>query len=322
LRTAVPVFAATSSSSQQGVQISSQVTGKIAGVGATTLVLTGNGAHTLNGLSVIFNFKLLTLATSPLGSISASLDPSRPSTGSLRSTTFPTTHTQSFYLLLKTSSFGTLVSDSPLTLTATIQSTPPTATYRTGTGTSVVFYRQGDTAKQPVFTVDSVVSDVKPAATQTVNISSFVTANVGGTVSTIQFNGSAQNLVSGTSVLFINKNLTAVNPGVLGATTAVLDTRQNSSGTLGSTTFPTTHTQSFYLQIQSANMGTLVSDSPIILRSTISSCPPNATYTYATKDVPFYRQGDPTKSTVLTISDVKSDISAPTQGKARARASK
>src|SRR4051794_39310061 len=54
----------------------------------------GSGAHTLNGLSVLFTFKQLTASTSPVGPLTASLDPSRPSDGSLGSSTFPTTHKQ------------------------------------------------------------------------------------------------------------------------------------------------------------------------------------------------------------------------------------
>jgi hypothetical protein len=308
---AAPAFAATggSTGTQQGVQISSQVVGTVAGVGPVNLTFIGSAAHTLNGLNVIFNVKLLTAATSPLGPLSLTLDPTRPSTGTLSSTTFPAVHTQNFFVLIS-SRAGTLTSDSPLTLQATIQSTPPTATYKS-IGGNVVFYQQGDPNKRPVLTVQSVTSDVKPATTQTVNIASVVTASLGSTQATIQLNGSASNLVSGTSVLFINKSLTAVNPGPLGTTTASLDTRQPSSGTLGSTSFPTTHTQSFFLQIQSQALGTLVADTPIILSATIQSCPPNATYKLSGPAVPFYQLGDPSKKTLLTVENVVSTVTPP-----------
>lgn len=308
---AMPAFAATGSSTQQGVQITSQVQGTVAGGGAVNITFTGSAAHTVSGLNVIFNVKQLVAVNSVLGSASASLDTNRVSAGTLSSSTFPAVHRQNFFLRIKSSTLGTLISDLPLTLSATIQSSPPTATYRSATG-NVVFYREGDPNKQPVLTVQSVTSDVKPAATQTVNISSLMTASVGTSTSTIQFTGSASDLVSGRNVLFISKQLTAVNPGVLGATTATLDSRQSSDGTLSSDTFPATHTQNFFLQIQSQNLGTLVADTPVVLSATIQRCPPTATYKLIGKPVPFYRQGDPTKQTVLTIQDVVSDVTPST----------
>jgi hypothetical protein len=306
-----PAFAASASSPQQGVQITSQVQGTLAGGGSVNITFTGSAAATQSGLTTVFNVKQLTAASSALGPLSASLDPNRASTGTLASSTFPTLHRQNFFLKIKSATLGTLISDPPLTLSATIQACPPTATYKTATGTNVAFYREGDPNKQPVLTVQSVTSDIKPAATQTVNISSLVTANVGGTTATIQFTGSANNLVSGTNVLFIAKQLTAVNPGPLGPTTVTLDSRQSSAGTLGSNTFPTTHTQNFFLQIQSQNLGTLVADTPVVLSATIQRCPPTAIYKLTGPPVSFYRQGDPSKQTVLTIQNVESDVTPP-----------
>jgi len=309
---ATPAFAAsTGGSNLQGVQITSQVQGTATGVGPVNITFTGSAAHTQTGLNVLFTVKQL-VAVNPgvLGPLSASLNPNRASTGTLSSTTFPTQHRQNFFLRIKSDTQGTLISDLPLTLSATIQSSPPTATYKSATG-NVVFYREGDPNKQPVLTVASVTSDVKPAATQTVNISSLVTASVGSSTATIQFVGSANNLVSGKNVLFIAKQLTAVNPGPLGATTATLDSRQSSAGTLGSDTFPTTHTQSFFLQIQSQNLGTLIADAPVVLSATIQRCPPTATYKSISQPVSFYRQGDPTKQTVLTVQNVESDVTPP-----------
>jgi hypothetical protein len=298
----------------QGVSITSRVQATVAGA-AVNITFTGSGAHSQNGLNVLFSFKQLTAASSPLGPLSASLDPSRPSAGTLSSSTFPAVHRQNFFLRIKTSTMGTLISDAPLTLSATIRSSPPTATYTSATG-NVAFYREGDPNKQPVLTVQSVSSDITPAASQKVNISSLVTATVGTATTTVQFTGSATNLVSGQNVLFISKQLTAVNPGVLGATTATLDSRQSSDGTLGATKFPTTHTQNFFLQIQSQNLGTLVADTPVTLTATIQNCPPTATYKLAGKPVPFYRQGDPSKATVLTIQNVVSDVTpSAAQGK-------
>lgn len=301
---------ATPALADEGVQINSVVQGTLASGSTTTFTFNGLASHIRTGLNVIFKIKKLTAPSSPLGPLTASLDPNRASTGTLSSTTFPAVHRQNFFLLISGSTLGTLVSDTPITLTATIQSSPPTATYRSVSG-NVVFYRQGDPNKQPVLTVQSVTSNVQPAATQTVNISSFATATFGGSTSTIQFTGSANNLVGGTNVLFIAKNLTAVNPGSLGATTLSLDSRQSSDGTLGSTTFPTTHTQNFYLQINSQNLGTLVADKPVTLTATISGCPPNATYKSISQPVAFYRQGDPNKQTVLTIQGVTSNVTPP-----------
>jgi hypothetical protein len=301
-----PAFA--QSGTQQGVQITSQVQGTLASGGSVNITFSGSAAATRSGLTTVFTIKQLTAASSALGPLTASLDPNRASTGSLGSTTFPTLHRQNFFLQIKSPTLGTLISDPPLTLSATISVCPPTAIYRSATGSVVPFYRAGDPSKQPVLTVTSVTSDVKPAATQTLNISSLVTATFGSTTTTVQFTGSASNLVSGRNVLFIAKQLTAVNPGLLGPTTVVLDSRQSSAGTLGSDTFPTTHTQNFFLEVRSQNLGTLVADTPVVLSATISNCPPIATYKIAGPAVRFYRKGDPAKQTVLTIQSVSSDV--------------
>jgi hypothetical protein len=302
---AMPAFAATGGS-QQGVQISSLVQGTVSGGGPVSITFNGLAAHTTTGLNVLFTVKRLTAQSSVLGPLSISLDPNRASTGTLSSTTFPAVHRQNFFLLITSSSLGTLTSDLPLTLSATIQSSPPTATYKSVSG-NVVFYRQGDPNKQPVLTVQSVTSDVTPATAQTVNISSIVTSSLG----TVQFVGSASNLLGGTNVLFTSKLLNAM-PGPLGSATVSLDSSKTSAGTLSSSTFPTTHTQSFFLQIQSQSMGTLVADTPVVLSAKIQSCPPTATYTLTGPPVPFYRQGDPSKQTVLTIQNVVSDVTPST----------
>lgn len=308
---AVPAFVAAQSS--QGVQIASQVQGTLDGVGSVNLTFTGLAAHTLSGQTVIFNVKQISAQDSVVGPISATLNPNRQSAGTLSSPTFPATHRQNFFLRITNRTLGTLISDSPLTLSATIQSSPPTATYKSVT-TGVVFYREGDPNRRAVLTVNSVTSNVQPATSQTVNISSVVTANVAGTTTTVQFNGSGSNLLGGTNVLFTAKQLTAVNPGPLGPTTVTLDPRQTSSGSLGSTTFPTSHTQRFFLRIQSQNLGTLVADAPLVLSATIQACPPNAIYNSVSQPVNFYREGDPTKQTVLTVQNVESQVTPSTAG--------
>ncbi|HYO16877.1 MAG TPA: hypothetical protein VE685_27075 [Thermoanaerobaculia bacterium] len=301
----VPAFVAAQSS--EGVQIDSQVQGTLDGVGAVNIRFTGVAAHNRSGQTVIFTTKQISAQDSVVGPISATLNPNRQSTGTLSSSTFPATHRQNFFLRISNRTLGTLISDSPLTLSATIQSSPPTATYKSVT-TSVVFYREGDPNKRPVLTVNSVTSNVQPATSQTVNISSVVTANVGGSTTTVQFNGSGSNLLGGTSVLFTAKQLTAVNPGPLGPTTVTLDPRQTSSGSLGSETFPTSHTQRFFLRIQSQNLGTLIADAPVVLSAQIQACPPNAIYNSVSQPVNFYREGDPTRQTVLTVENVTSQV--------------
>jgi hypothetical protein len=309
---ALPAFVAAQS---QGVQIDSQVQGTLDGVGPVNIGFTGLAAHNRSGQTVIFTTKQIRADDSVVGPISAVLDPNRQSAGTLSSPTFPATHRQNFFLRLTNRTLGTLVSDSPLTLSATIQSSPPTATYKSVT-TGVVFYREGDPTRRPVLTVNSVTSNVQPAAPQTVNISSVVTANVGGQTTTVQFNGSGSNLLGGTNVLFTAKQLTAVNPGPLGPTTVTLDSRQTSSGSLGSTTFPTNHTQRFFLRIQSQNLGNLIADTPVVLSAQIQGCPPNAIYRTPlnSQPVPFYREGDPTKQTVLTVQSVESQVTPGTAG--------
>ena len=309
--------------SLEGVSISSLVQGTTASGSPATIRFNGLAAHTRNGQIVIFTTKRLnSVAVSPttLGSLSATLDTSKESSGTLTSTgtlsslskasssTFPAVHRQNFFLKITGNAVGTLVSDDPITVSATIQSSPPTATYRSDSGAVVKFYREGDPSKTTMLAVTSVTSDVAPAQSQTVNITSHVTATVGGTTANVDFTGSATNLASGTNVLFINKGLTAVNPGPLGPTTISLDSRNASSGTLGSTTFPTDHKQSFFLQVNSQNLGQLVADAPVVLTATIRACPPTAVYTSVSSPVAFYRQGDPSKQTVLTIQKVSSDV--------------
>ena len=313
-----PMMKATAATgSLEGVSISSVVQGTSAS-GPVTIKFTGLAAHSRNGQVVIFTTKRLNSvpatqtalgqlkATS--GSFSATLDTSRESSGTLSSPTFPAVHRQNFFLKITGDAVGTLVADSPITVSATIQSSPPTATYQSDSGAVVKFYREGDPNKQTVLAVTSVTSDVAPAQSQTVNITSHVTATVGGTTANVDFTGSATNVASGTNVLFIRKTLTAVNPGPMGPTTISLDSRNASSGTLGSNTFPTSHTQSFFLQIDSQNLGTLVADAPVIMTATIRACPPTATYKSASQPVVFYRQGDPSKQPVLTVQSVSSDV--------------
>lgn len=316
---AIPAFAASqpkaaaagTSENQQGVQITSQVQGTAAGVGPVNITFTGTAAHIRSGLNVLFTIKQL-VAVNPgvLGPLSASLDTNRQSTGTLGSSTYPTTHRQNFFLRIKSDTLGMLISDSPLTLSATIQSSPPTATYRSASG-NVVFYREGDPNKQAVLTVQSVTSDVKPAVSQEVNVTSSVTATTGTSSVNLQLVGRASHLLSGRNVLFIAKQLTATT-SPLGPITVVLDSRQSSAGTLSSDTFPTTHTQNFFLEIQSQALGTLVADDPLVLSAKIDRTPPTATYNLVGKAVSFYQKGDASKKTVLTIQNVKSDVTPTT----------
>ena len=111
----------------------------------------------------------------------------------------------------------------------------------------------------------------------------------------------------GTSVLFINKVLTGVNSPI-GPISVSLDSREPSVGSLASAKFPTTHTQSFFLQIDSSTLGTLVADDAVVLSANISSTPPTATYKLSGKAVSFYQKGDAGKKTMLTIQSVESDV--------------
>lgn len=155
---------ATPALNAQGVQITSDVQATVGGA-ATKIIFTGLGSHTRSGVNVIFNVKQLVAATSPLGPLTATLDPARPSDGKLGSTTFPTTHTQNFFLQIQSQNLGTLVSDAPIVLTATIQNCPPNAVYRL-VGNPVPFYRQGDPTRQTVLTVNDVASTVTPSTGQ------------------------------------------------------------------------------------------------------------------------------------------------------------
>jgi hypothetical protein len=295
----------------QGVEITSRLTGTVAGAGQVNLTLVGTAAHRQNGLQVIFIAKLLVLRDpGDFGPLTATLNPGRESTGTLSSKTFPATHQQDFFLQINSEKLGTLVSDAPITLSAQIDSSPPTATYKSTSG-NVEFYREGDPDKKSVLTVQEVTSDVKPAVSQAVDITSRITARVADRQVDLRLTGPAVHLTSGRNVLFISKRLVAVNPGDIGPLTLTLNPRRSSSGTLSSDTFPARHRQSFFLRVQSEKLGTLVSDDPVIVEAEIRSSPPTATYKSVSKPVDFYKQGDPGKKPMLTIETVESDVTPP-----------
>jgi hypothetical protein len=299
----------------QGVEITSHVKGTVAGAGPVDLTLVGVAAHTLSGRSVIFTAKqLVAREAGNLGPLTVTLNPQRKSVGTLSSRTFPATHKQSFFLRIQSEKLGTLVSDAPVTLSARIESTPPTATYKSAGG-PVQFYREDDPGKKPVFTIQEVTSDVKPAASQAVYIKSRVTARVNNKEVSLQLAGPATHLLSGTSVLFTTKRLVAVNPGSIGPLTITLNPQRSSVGTLSSEKFPADHRQSFFLQINSKRLGTLVSDDPVIVAARIESSPPRATYKSDGKPVAFYKRGDRSKKPVLTIESVESDVTPPAAGR-------
>jgi hypothetical protein len=296
----------------QGVEITSRLKATVAGAGPAELVLVGPAIHTQVGRLVFFNAKQLVARSPELGPLTVTLDPRRESIGTLASESFPTEHRQSFFLQIHSERLGTLVSDAPLTLAARIGSTPPTARYES-VGGDVGFYKEGDPDKRPVLTVHGVSSEVKPAVSQTVAITSRLTARVANQAVRLTVAGRAAHLLSGTSVLFIAKRLVA-DRGDLGPLTVTLDPRRQSVGTLATETFPTEHRQSFFLQIHSERLGTLVSDEPVTVAARIGSTPPRATYKLAGKAVDFYRQGDSGKKPVLTIEGVESKVTPARQG--------
>ncbi|HEX3131897.1 MAG TPA: hypothetical protein VH394_31455, partial [Thermoanaerobaculia bacterium] len=161
------------------------------------------------------------------------------------------------------------------------------------------------------FTVREVTSDVKPAVSQEVNITSRVTARVADRQVDLRLTGPAVHLTSGRNVLFIRKQLVAVSPGDIGPLTLTLNPRRSSAGTLSSDTFPARHRQSFFLQVNSEKLGTLVSDDPVIVEAEIRSSPPTATYKSVSHPVDFYKEGDPGRKPVLTIETVESDVTPP-----------
>lgn len=292
----------------QGVEITSRLSGTVVGAGQVNLTLVGTAAHIQNGLRVVFIAKQLVLQEpGDFGPLTATLNPGRESLGTLSSRTFPATHQQDFFLQINSEKLGTLVSDAPLTLSAQIESSPPTATYKSTSG-NVEFYKEGDPDKKAVLTVQGVTSDVKPAASQAVDITSRVTARAADRQVDLRLTGTAVHLTSGRNVLFIAKRLVAVNPRDIGPLTFTLNPRRSSPGTLSSDTFPARHRQSFFLQVQSEKLGTLVSDDPVTVEAEIRSSPPTATYKFAGEPVDFYKQGDPGRKPVLTIETVESDV--------------
>jgi hypothetical protein len=164
----------------QGVDVTSRLRGTVVGAGQVDLTLVGPAIHTQIGQRVIFTAKqLVVLDSGNFGPLTVTLNPKRESVGTLASEKFPTEHRQDFFLRIQSERLGTLISDAPLTLTARIQSSPPTATYKSTSG-DVVFFREDDPDRKPVLTVQAVTSEVKPAVSQAVDIKSRVTARVGG----------------------------------------------------------------------------------------------------------------------------------------------
>ncbi len=294
------------------VDVTSRLQATVAGGGTAELRLVGPAAHVQIGLQVIFRAKQLVLVNPEIGPgpLTATLNTQRESRGTLSSDGFPAVHRQDFFLRLESQRLGTLVSDAPITMSAEIRSSPPTATYES-TGGDVAFYKEGDPNKTPVVTVHRVTSDVKPARTQAVDITSRLRTTVNDRQVDLTLTGRAVHALSGTSVIFTAKQLRAVNPGDVGPLTVVLDPRGQSLGTLSSPTFPARHRQSFFLQIQSERLGTLVSDAPVTVAAEIRSSPPTATYRSEGGPVAFYRQDDPGKKPVLTIEAVESDVTPP-----------
>jgi len=299
----------------QAVGITSRLSGTLAGGAAVQLTLSGVAIHTQTGLRVNFTAKRLVAVNPPgqIGPLTVTLNPQHPSVGALKSRKFPTEHQQNFFLQINSEKLGTLVSDAPITLSARIESSPPTATYKS-VSKAVNFYKAGDRAKTPVLTVNEVSSDVKPAASTAVAIKSRVTATVGDKKVELQLVGTATHILSGTSVLFTQKLLVSVNPPAeIGRLTVTLNPKHASDGTLASETFPTEHRQNFFLQIQNKRLGTLVSDEPLTLSATIEKSPPTATYKLTGKPVAFYKKGDTYKKPVLTFETVESEVT-PAKG--------
>lgn len=297
-----------------GVDITSRLKATVAGGSPVEITLVGSAAHIQNGLQVIFRVKRLVAREIPnLGPLTATLDPSRESTGKLASGTFPTRHEQNFFLQINSPRLGTLVSDSPVTLAATIDSSPPRATYESTSG-DVAFYKQGDPGRKTVLTVQGVSSDVKPATSQAVDITSRVTAQVNNQQVSFQAVGRASHLLNGTTVIFIAKLLRVPELPEVGPLRITLNPRGQSIGTLGSERTPTEHRQNFSLLIQSDRLGTLVSDAPVTMVGQIESIPARATYKMDGRPVDFYKQGDTSKKPVLTIEAVESDVAPAGHG--------
>src|SRR5215218_6081078 len=214
-----PTGADLTPSAPQGVDVTSRLRGTVVGAGQVELTLVGPAIHTQNGRQVIFTAKQLVVRDpGNIGPVTVTLNPERESVGTLASEKFPTEHRQNFFLRMQNEKLGTLISDAPLTLSARIDSSPPTATYKSTSG-DVVFFREDDPDRRPVFTVQEVTSDVKPAVSQAVDITSRVTARVGNSQVSLRLAGPASHFLSATSVIFNAKRLVALDPGDIGPLT-------------------------------------------------------------------------------------------------------
>lgn len=295
----------------EGVEITSQLSATVAGGGRANLTLVGVAAHTRTGVNVIFTAKQLVAIDPSLGPVTVTLNPAHRSTGTLESETFPTRHRQDFFLRIQNERLGTLVSDAPLTLSARIQSSPPTAKYESTSG-DVAFFKEGDPARQPVLTVHGVSSEVKPAARTSVEITSRVTVAMQNRQIDLVVVGPATHIRRGTSVIFIAKRLVAQAPPIeVGPLVFTLDPQGQSLGTLGAETMPAEHLQSFALRIESERLGTLVADTPVTVAARIDRTPPTATYKLVGGPVAFHREGD--RMPVLTLEGLESDV-RPAEG--------
>jgi len=140
----------------------------VPGVGTHHVNWTGIGDATVTGTSVDWSRITMNAQSSVLGNLTATLDPSHSSTGTLSSTSFPALMHNDLRLAINCTDTGiVLVSDSPFQIEATINSVPPTATY-TQVGGPVNFYRQGDPAKTTVATLTTATVNVSPRTSSSV----------------------------------------------------------------------------------------------------------------------------------------------------------
>lgn len=293
----------------QWLIITSQLTGKLASGGKVQLTLSSVAVYTETDLKVLFS-EMYMVAENPgdLGPLTVTLNRGRQSAGTLESRRRMAEHRQDFYLRIRSEKLGTLVSRDPLTLSARIESLPPTATYKS-VSKDVQFYQEDDRDHKPVLTVQQVTADMKPASQQVIRLQSRITATVAGKKVEIQALGLASYILTGRRVFFTSNSFSPVDaPPEIGVFTASLNGDRVSAGTLAAATFPTEHRQDFFLLIVSKRFDRLVNDDPLTLSATIGHSPPTGTTYKLVKPVTFYQRGDKSRKPVLTFEAVESTV--------------
>ncbi len=99
---------------------------------------------------------------------------------------------------------------------------------------------------------------------------------------------------------------------VLGKMSVRLEPSMEHAGTLIPLTdspFPALNRNLYFFVFNIAALGDIISDRPAVVEALIDAVPPTASYVFRNGPLNFYRQGDPTKTTVAILEAAVTDVS-------------